>query len=89
VGRRLQRDFAKVLNRPFTYQQIPINAFEQGLNQAFGEPTGTEIAKIYRWRSTYPEDGVTNVSAVLAKLPVKLTAFEQWIQGVKWAESSV
>jgi len=81
--------FAKFLNRPFTYQQIPIDAFEQGLNQAFGKPTGTEIAKIYRWRATYPEDEVTNVSAVLAKLPIKLTTFEQWIQGVKWAESSV
>jgi NAD(P)H dehydrogenase (quinone) len=88
-GQEIAARFTKVLNRPFTYQQIPINAFEQGLNQAFGEPTGTEIAKIYRWRATYPEDAVTNVSAVLAKLPVKLTTFEQWIQGVKWAESSV
>ena len=48
-GQEIAERFTKVLNRPFLYQQIPIDGFEQGLNQAFGEPTGTEIAKIYRW----------------------------------------
>lgn len=87
-GQEIAKRFTEVLNRPFTYQQIPIDAFEQGLNQAFGEPTGTEIAKIYRWRAAHPEDGEIDVSNVLQKLPVKLTIFDQWILGVEWAESS-
>ncbi|NJK34282.1 MAG: NmrA family NAD(P)-binding protein [Oscillatoriales cyanobacterium SM2_2_1] len=88
-GREIAERFTKVLNRPFTYQQIPIDGFEQGLNQAFGEPMGTEIAKIYRWRDAHPEDGAIDVGAVLQKLPVNLTTFDQWIQGVKWTENSV
>lgn len=83
-GREIAERFAEVLNRPFTYQQIPIDAFEQGLNQAFGEPTGTEIAKIYRWRSAHPEAGEVDVSTVSQKLPVKLTTFEQWIRDIRW-----
>jgi uncharacterized protein YbjT (DUF2867 family) len=85
-GQKIAERFTKVLNRPFTYQQIPIDAFEQGLTQAFGELAGTEIAKIYRWRSAYPEDGIVDVSAVLQKLPIKLSTFEQWIQGIEWAD---
>ena len=50
--------FTRVLGRPFTYQEISIDAFEQGLNQGFSEHTGTEIAKIYLWRATHLEDGV-------------------------------
>lgn len=88
-GREIAERFTKVLNRPFIYQQIPINGFEQGLNQAFGEPTGTEIAKIYRWREAHPEDGAIDVGAVLQKLPVNLTTFDQWIQGVEWAGNAV
>ena len=88
-GQEIAERFTEVLNRPFTYQQIPIDSFEQGLNQAFGEPIGTEIAKIYRWQTAYPEEGAIDASTALAKLPVKLTTFEQWIQGVRWTESSV
>jgi len=84
-GYEIAERFTKVLNRPFTYQQIPIDAFEQGLNQAFGEPTGTEIAKIYRWRSAHPEAGEVDVSTALHLLPIKLTTFEQWIRDTKWA----
>ncbi|NJL86795.1 MAG: NmrA family NAD(P)-binding protein [Leptolyngbyaceae cyanobacterium SM1_1_3] len=85
-GQDIAKRFAKVLNRPFTYQQIPIDAFEQGLNQAFGEPTGTEIAKIYRWRAAHPEDEI-DVNVILQKLPIELTTFEKWIQSIEWAES--
>lgn len=88
-GQEIAERFTKILNRPFIYQQIPIDGFEQGLNQAFGEPTGTEIAKIYRWREAHPEDGAIDVDTVLHKLRVNLTTFEQWIQDVKWTENSV
>lgn len=88
-GQEIAERFTKVLNRLFIYQQIPIDGFEQGLNQAFGEPTGTEIAKIYRWREAHPEDEAIDVGAVLQKLPVNLTTFGQWIQGVEWTEDSV
>lgn len=59
------------------------------MNQAFGERTGTEIAKIYRWRATHPEDGIVDMGGVLQKLPVKLTAFEQWIRYTNWHGNSV
>lgn len=88
-GQEIAEKFSEVLNRPFAYQQIPIDAFEQGLNHAFGEPTGTEIAKIYRWRSVHPGDEGIDVSTVLQKLPIKLTAFNQWIRDTDWATSSV
>lgn len=84
-GQKIAERFTEVLNRPFTYQQIPVDAFEQGLNQAFGKPTGTEIAKIYRWQAAHPEDGRVDVSTVLQKLPIKLTTFEQWIRDIEWA----
>ena len=86
-GQEIAERFTKILNRPFSYQQIPIDAFEHGLNQAFGEPTGTEIAKIYRWRMAQSEEA-TDVNAVLEKLPITLTTFEQWIQSVAWTESA-
>jgi len=88
-GREIAEQFAKVLRRSFTYQQIPIDAFEQGLNKAFGEPMGTEIAKIYRWRAAHPEDGAIDMSTVLPKLPVKLTTFQEWIHSVEWATTSI
>jgi NAD(P)H dehydrogenase (quinone) len=88
-GQEIAERFTKVLGRSFIYQEIPIDTFEAGLNQAFGEPTGTEIAKIYRWRTTHPEDGVVDMGTVLQKLPVQLTAFEQWIRHSDWAASSV
>jgi NAD(P)H dehydrogenase (quinone) len=84
-GQEIAARFTKVLNRPFTYGQIPIDSFEQGLNQAFGEPTGTEIAKIYRWRAAHLED----IGAVLQKLPIELTSFDRWIQSIEWADSSI
>jgi NAD(P)H dehydrogenase (quinone) len=91
-GQEIAQLFTQVLNRPFTYEQIPIDAFEQGLNQAFGEPTGTEIAKIYRWRSAHPASGEIDMSAVLQKLPIpqsgrsanELTTFAQWIKLNQW-----
>jgi NAD(P)H dehydrogenase (quinone) len=86
-GNDIAQLFTQVLNREFTYQQIPIDAFEQGLNQAFGKQTGTEIAKIYRWRSANPEAGEVDMSAVLQKLPIKLTTFDQWIKLTKWTIS--
>jgi uncharacterized protein YbjT (DUF2867 family) len=87
-GQEIAARFTKVLNRPFIYQQIPIDGFEQGLNQAFGEPTGTEIAKIYHWREAHPEDGAIDMGAVLQKLPVNLTTFGQWIKAVEWIGNS-
>jgi NAD(P)H dehydrogenase (quinone) len=91
-GQEIAQLFTQVLNRPFTYEQIPIDAFEQGLNQAFGAPTGTEIAKIYRWRSAHPESGKVDMSAVLQKLPIpqsgrsanELTTFDRWIKLNQW-----
>jgi NAD(P)H dehydrogenase (quinone) len=83
-GQEIDQLFTQVLNRPFTYAQIPIDAFEKGLNQAFGEPTGTEIAKIYRWRSANPASEEIDMSAVLQKLPIELTTFAQWIKLNQW-----
>jgi NAD(P)H dehydrogenase (quinone) len=83
-GQEIAQLFTQVLNRLFTYQQIPIDAFEQGLNQAFGEPTGTEIAKIYRWRAAHPESGDVDMSAVLQQLQIELTTFAQWIKLNQW-----
>jgi NAD(P)H dehydrogenase (quinone) len=83
-GQEIAQLFTQVLNRPFTYQQIPIDAFEQGLNQAFGEPTGTEVAKIYRWRSAHPETEKIDINAVLKKLPIELTTFAEWIKLTQW-----
>jgi NAD(P)H dehydrogenase (quinone) len=88
-GQEIAARFAEALNRPFTYQPIPNDAFEQSLNQAFGEPTGTEIAKIYRWRASHSEDGEIDMGTVLPKLPVELTTFDQWIRGVQWAERAI
>jgi NAD(P)H dehydrogenase (quinone) len=95
-GKEIAQLFTQVLNRPFTYQQIPIDAFEHGLNQAFGEPTGTEIAKIYRWRAAHPQSGEVDMSAVLQQLPIpqsgrsanELTTFAEWILLTKWAVTS-
>lgn len=91
-GQEIAQLFTQVLNHTFTYQQIPIDAFEQGLNQAFGEPTGTEIAKIYRWRisrgeatpTAHPESGEVDMSTVLQKLPIELTTFAEWIKLTQW-----
>jgi NAD(P)H dehydrogenase (quinone) len=91
-GHEIAQLFTQVLNRPFTYQQIPIDAFEQGLNQAFGEPSGTEIAKIYRWRMAHPETEEIYMNAVLKKLPIpqsgrsanELKTFGEWIKLTQW-----
>jgi NAD(P)H dehydrogenase (quinone) len=91
-GHEIAQLFTQVLNLPFTYQQIPIDAFEQGLDRAFGEPTGTEIAKIYRWRMAHPETEEIDMNAVLKKLPIpqsgrsanELTTFAEWIKLTQW-----
>jgi NAD(P)H dehydrogenase (quinone) len=84
-GKEIAARFSQVLERSLTYQEIPIDGFEQGLNQAFGEPTGTEIAKIYRWRAAHPEANSIDMSAVLQQLPIQLTTLEQWIRRGEWA----
>jgi NAD(P)H dehydrogenase (quinone) len=89
TGKETAAKFAKVFNRPFTYQQIPIDAFERGLNQVYGEPIGTGIAQIYRWRTAHPEKDDVDINATLQKFPIKLTVFEEWIQSIKWTNNSV
>jgi len=86
-GDDIAERFTRALSRPFTYQQIPIDAFEDGLNQAFGEPAGTEIAKIYRWRAANPEEGKVEMNPLLQTLPVELTTFYQWIKDTNWSIS--
>ncbi|MBD2101688.1 SDR family oxidoreductase [Leptolyngbya sp. FACHB-261] len=86
TGAEIAERFEHVLGRSFSYQAIPLDDFEQGLNQAFGEPTGTEIAKIYRWRATHPEIERVDMTDVLQKLPVQLTLLEQWIGQIPWNE---
>jgi NAD(P)H dehydrogenase (quinone) len=83
-GEEIAARFAQVLNRTFSYAQIPIDAFEQGLNQAFGEPNGTEIANIYRWRAAHPEAGRIDLTAARQQLPVSLTGLNQWIELTQW-----
>lgn len=88
-GEEIAEQFSDLFNRLFIYQEILIDAFEQGLNQAFGEPTGTEIAKIYRWRAAHPNAGTVDTTPVLQKLPVQLATLKQWIQNTDWATGSV
>lgn len=87
TGEEIAEKFSKVLDRSFVYQQIPIDGFERGLKHEFGELAGIEIAKIYRWRAANSEAGITDLSPILDKLPVNLTAFEHWIKSVKWIDN--
>lgn len=86
-GQQIAEGFARVFKRPFTYQQIPIDDFEKGLSQAFGELTATEVGKIYRWREAHPEEDAIDLVTTLQKLPVQLTPFEKWIQSINWTEA--
>lgn len=84
TGTDIAQCFERVLGQPFRYQEIPIDAFEQGLKQSFGELAGSEIGKIYRYRTAHLEVGTVDMASVLTKLPLPLTSFEDWIRQTSW-----
>ena len=87
-GAGLADGFTKARGTEHRYAAVPLDAFEQGLNGALGEPVGTEIAALYRWLSNegaahldVTRGGRTNGAAALGVQPNDAS---DWAAHVPW-----
>lgn len=84
-GRELADAYAAYLSMPVSYFAVDLKDFEFGLNQAMGEPVGTEIAKLYQWFSTAGADSLAVDNSYIEKaLGVRPAGFDSWIETVDW-----
>jgi len=84
-GVDLAKIFSVHLLKPITYYPVALNDFENGLNQALGEPVGTEISKLYKWLSgegaTWLDIDNKNAIQALDTMP---SDFNDWIKTIDW-----
>ncbi len=73
------------LNKPVAYYPVALTDFEKGLNQALGEPVGTEIAKLYHWFSGEGRASliVDNTKCTQA-LGITADNFSNWVKTIDW-----
>jgi NAD(P)H dehydrogenase (quinone) len=85
TGDDVAERFAAILDRPVTYDPFSPDQYEQILNAAMGEPIGTEVTKQVRYYADKPDlVSVSDIGAVLEKLPVRLTTLGEWAATVPW-----
>lgn len=82
-GTELCAVLAQKIGQPITYQQIPLQGFAAGLNQAFGAPAGDRIASLYA--RLEPEPGVMAVGDATAMLlGVAPESFASFVDRYQW-----
>ncbi|WP_158279297.1 SDR family oxidoreductase [Azospirillum humicireducens] len=84
TGPELAAAFGNVLGGAFAYAPMPLEGFEAGLNQALGEPVGTEIARLYGWLGGEGRSHLARKTNDNAKLGLKPITVESWIAAQTW-----
>lgn len=79
TGRELCEQLGARLRRPIVYQQIPLESFAEGLDQAFGPPAGQRIASLYARLETDPDAMSVDLSSssFLGVTPESFAAFAE------------
>jgi len=77
--------FSNHMSKPVTYFAVSLSDFEAGLNQALGEPVGTEISKLYGW---FAGEGASRLNIdnaeIIKALEIKPNNFKQWVKSIDW-----
>lgn len=83
-GEEIAAALTRTTGRPVTYQALPIEAFAQGLAEAFGSPeVASEIAKLYRYLAEKGES--YHRSSDLSALGIEFDSLDAWVQKQRWA----
>jgi NAD(P)H dehydrogenase (quinone) len=73
------------VGRSVTYVSVPLADFAAGINSAYRNTMGDEIAAYYAWVAKQPASPlVVDLASVLADLPVPLTPFPDWAKAQDW-----
>ena len=80
-GAAIARAFTAGLGRQITYQAITPEAFGATMAQLMGPEAGEGIRVAYGHSNAQPDDAMSvDMTAVLERLPVKLTTLEEWVR---------
>ena len=84
-GHDAAKTIAAVLGRAVSYAPVPLPAFAAGLNAAFGNAMGDEIATHYGWLQAQPTSPLAiDFRPALAELPIRPTSFSHWAGAQDW-----
>jgi NAD(P)H dehydrogenase (quinone) len=81
-GAALCEQLSQAIGKTLRYEQIPFDAFAQGLNQAMGAPAGDDIADYYRHLQQHPNALARSTVSALAQ--VKPESASAWAQRQHW-----
>ncbi|MEO0834587.1 MAG: NmrA family NAD(P)-binding protein [Cyanobacteria bacterium J06642_3] len=76
---------SETLGRPVRPVRIALDEFASGLNQAYGSPTGDDLADFYRYLEAYPQALVRDGSAA-STLGVTPELFSDWATRQDWGK---
>jgi NAD(P)H dehydrogenase (quinone) len=71
--------------RPVAYAAAPLVDFARGVNAAYGNTMGDEIAAYYAWVAAQPVSPLAiDILPALADLPIRPTRFSDWVKAQDW-----
>ncbi|MEM8778059.1 MAG: NmrA family NAD(P)-binding protein [Cyanobacteria bacterium P01_G01_bin.49] len=76
---------SETIGRPVRFVHIALEDFASGLNQAYGVPTGDDLADFYRYLEGHPQALVRDGSAA-STLGVTPELFSDWARRQDWAK---
>lgn len=82
TGHQLAEKFSIGLKKKIQYRQMPPKEFGAILDSLFGEGAGRGAEAVYQEMTdskNYPSMYAPSMTAVLQKLPVKMTSLESWV----------
>jgi len=87
TGRQVASLLAASIGRKIVYSRIPLPAFAQAINAAFGAPAGDDIAALYATMEKEPEIMRRDPES-WKELGVQPETFESWLRRQSWPKSS-
>lgn len=76
---------SETIGKPVRFMRIALEDFANGLNQAYGAPTGDDLADFYRYLEAHPQALVRDGSAA-STLGVTPELFSDWATRQDWAK---
>jgi uncharacterized protein YbjT (DUF2867 family) len=86
TGTQLAAALSRAVGKPLRYAPLALEQLEQGLNQFFGAPAGTQLAEYYAWLARPRERSLLDVDITRARLelPVPQRRFQDWALETPW-----
>lgn len=87
TGPEVAQALSAAVGREVTYLRLPLPAFAEGLNAAFGPPAGDRIAELYADLAVHP-DAMADGADTLAELGVAPETLAAFLARHDWAQAA-